>query len=392
MATPKKEVAARPDPPASSSLPNPPPSSSLWSLLNAVCLLSLAAIYSPLSQLKLSPVYGSIPSAQFHHLGTSILILLALTRRSLIARWIPERVSVYLQVLACWTPTVQSFLFKYSAQLGPTLGPVLTEALTYYPLVFLTAYSASGLLSSAGIDKYVHRSLGDTVLGLAAYGLFTVLESSAWRLLGWASSLSQYLTRTALQVILGATYFSISPSKLYLATFLPLLQTVIFDPHSTSPIATNYLNSTLQTHNWTLLDRGDSVTGYVSVLDNLDLQYRVLRCDHSLLGGEWLVTEQRIKEGIVVPEPIYAVFEMLEAVRLIQLPENTRKDDEKNALVMYVQPFYFCSMKAPSYPEHLALSNSPSADRASIDFLQNPNHYTTNNYAAASALVLHQKH
>ena len=50
------------------------------------------------------------------------------------------------------------------------------------------------------------------------------------------------------------------------------------------------------------------------------VQYRMMRCDHSLLGGEWLLTDRRRKsEGWEVSEPIYAVFELLEAVRLMEL-------------------------------------------------------------------------
>lgn len=316
------------------ALPEPRSPSSLRCFIHAITLLFLAAIYSPLSQLKLAPVYGSIPSAQFHHLGTHLIALLALTRPSSFKNWVPKRAPIYLQALACWIPTIQTFISKYSSSLGPTLGPVVTESLTFYPLLSITAYCASSLLVSAQIDKHVHRSLGGTLLGLSAYGLFTAFEASAWRILVWASTLSIYLTRTTFQLLVGVAYFSLSPSKLYIATFLPLLQTLLFDPHSTSPFATSLMNSSLQNQNWTLLERADSITGYVSVLENSVLQYRLLRCDHSLLGGEWLVNDERKKEGITVPEPIYAVFEMLEAIRLIELTGNTRFDHEKNALVM----------------------------------------------------------
>jgi hypothetical protein len=58
-----------------------------------------------------------------------------------------------------------------------------------------------------------------------------------------------------------------------------------------------------------------------------------MRCDHSLLGGEWLLTDERRKEGWVVDEPIYSVFEMLEAVRLIE-HEHTIPDEEAQALII----------------------------------------------------------
>ncbi|KAL1311580.1 hypothetical protein AAFC00_001697 [Neodothiora populina] len=308
--------------------------SSLRLFSRAVCLLTLGAFCSPLSQLKLAPVYGSIPSAQFHHLGTATLVLLALTRPSWIVRYIPDGAFRYLQLLPCWTGIIQTLLFTLSTRCGPTLGPVLTESLTFYPLVFLTALAASGLLLSAQIERYVHGSLKGTVLGLSAYGLFTLLESRAWHMVAWLVSSSEYFTRTTLQALVGFVYFVISPSKLYIASLVPLLYTVLLDPHSPAPYATANLQSSLQAQNWSLLERGDSVTGYVSVLENLNMQYRLMRCDHSILGGEWLITDQRKRDGIVVPEPIYAVFEMLEAVRLIKMPEDTKADAEKNALVI----------------------------------------------------------
>jgi hypothetical protein len=59
-----------------------------------------------------------------------------------------------------------------------------------------------------------------------------------------------------------------------------------------------------------------------------------MRCDHSLLGGEFLLTEERrSNEGWEVNEPIYAVFDMLEAVRLMEL-EHTIPDPEAKALVI----------------------------------------------------------
>lgn len=94
-----------------------------------------------------------------------------------------------------------------------------------------------------------------------------------------------------------------------------------------------YANLALQPHGWRILERGEGVTGYVSVLENMEMDYRVLRCDHSLLGGEWLLTEdRRVKEGWTKEEPVFGVFEMLEAVRLVEGVKRTNEDER--ALVM----------------------------------------------------------
>ncbi|KAI5286817.1 hypothetical protein KEM55_000174 [Ascosphaera atra] len=59
-----------------------------------------------------------------------------------------------------------------------------------------------------------------------------------------------------------------------------------------------------------------------------------MRCDQSLLGGEW--TNFANAEFPAIKEPTFAVFVMLEAVRLVK-PENNalkRLDEGKNALVI----------------------------------------------------------
>ena len=88
------------------------------------------------------------------------------------------------------------------------------------------------------------------------------------------------------------------------------------------------LNQTLQADNWALIERTESVTGYVSVLESIEKGFRVLRCDHSLLGGQWVMIQ-----GQKASEPIYGVFVMLEAVRLIETKEKPA-DKDAQALVM----------------------------------------------------------
>ena len=93
----------------------------------------------------------------------------------------------------------------------------------------------------------------------------------------------------------------------------------------------------LEREGYALLARQESVTGYISVLDNVKEGFRVMRCDHSLLGGEWLKQEA----GSILREPVYAIFVMLEAVRLVETVGMKRApakaDVNKNALVMYVE-------------------------------------------------------
>src|SRR5207248_10471274 len=106
--------------------------------------------------------------------------------------------------------------------------------------------------------------------------------------------------------------------------------------HMPLPYQTGFLNDTLAGSGYRILARQESVTGYVSVLENVERGFRVMRCDHSLLGGEWLKHPGAERENLV-GEPIYAVFAMLEAVRLVNVdvdePQKAKKQG-KNALVM----------------------------------------------------------
>jgi hypothetical protein len=80
---------------------------------------------------------------------------------------------------------------------------------------------------------------------------------------------------------------------------------------------------------WALIDRQESLTGYISIIESPEKGFRVMRCDHSLLGGEWLANTKRN----IIPEPIYGVFVMLEAVRLVEVKTSV-PDSEAKALVM----------------------------------------------------------
>ncbi|CAC9886761.1 spermine/spermidine synthase [Aureobasidium pullulans] len=302
----------------------------LW----ALCMLELAAIYSPLSQLTLAPVYGSIPSSVFHHEITAIIVLLALTRSSIFSRFMPAQVEYYIPILASSIPLIQTFLFKYSTKLGVDVGPILTEGLTYYPLLLLSTYSAARVLLDAKIDQYLHASMGSTILGLSTYGFFVLVRSKSAFLISQFFAYSATVTRVSLQCIIGALFTILSPSKLSLLAIPAMIHTTWFNPHFMSPHTDALANTTLQASQWNLLERAESNTGYISVLENLNAGYRVLRCDHSLLGGEWLITDERRRQGITTSEPIYSVFEILEAVRLVETPHSNTPDSEKSALVV----------------------------------------------------------
>ncbi|KAI4109107.1 MAG: hypothetical protein LQ339_001913 [Xanthoria mediterranea] len=115
-----------------------------------------------------------------------------------------------------------------------------------------------------------------------------------------------------------------------------MLHTFFFSVYSPFPHSNTHLNSTLHHLGYSLIARQESYTGYISVLDNNKDGFRVMRCDHSLLGGEWFPQpgyESQLRE------PVYAIFVMLEAVRLVQLVDDPGTKPEvqdrlKSALVI----------------------------------------------------------
>ncbi|KAL8948343.1 MAG: hypothetical protein Q9222_005464 [Ikaeria aurantiellina] len=132
--------------------------------------------------------------------------------------------------------------------------------------------------------------------------------------------IGEYITisKVALYYALASIHTLCFPSKYMLLVLVPLLHFALFSVHGPLPHADRLLNTTLHEHGYSLVARQQSNTGYISVLDNFKDGFRVMRCDHSLLGGEWFPQKGHTSN---FREPIYAIFVMLEAVRLME-PES----------------------------------------------------------------------
>jgi hypothetical protein len=99
---------------------------------------------------------------------------------------------------------------------------------------------------------------------------------------------------------------------------------------------------------YTYLARGESITGMISVVENSDKGFRVLKCDHSLLGGLWYgikyneLAAQGVPPGnldrrtLEEAESVYTAFLVQEAVRLIKRPDIEQREPEDKALIMYL--------------------------------------------------------
>ncbi len=299
-------------------------------LVSGIALLLILALYSPVMVLVLSPVYGSLPSHLFHNYGVAVFAGAGWFLKDQIQRRVGRLAAIILPVLAFWTPTVQYFLMQQSSKLGNPLGPVVTELFGYYPLVTLTVAVAGKQIQYA-----LHlESQGDLAVEhvplLGSYVVYSLGEYIARAILARAIGFTIVFSRAGLQFLIAVMYAIVIPSKLLVLAIPSLLFTVTSDVHLGG---IGGVNSALQKEGYSLLARQESSTGYISVLENHHDGFRVMRCDHSLLGGQW--TKAAPGYHLEVEDPIYAVFAMLEAVRLVE-PEQggSRVDAGSRALVM----------------------------------------------------------
>lgn len=295
--------------------------------LKTALILGLLGVASSVSQLNLSPVYGSIPSAVTHAPVIMAGCFVGWAFNLFLRDVLPLPASQLIPIISLNVPAIQYLAGGFSDRLGCWWGPLVTETLTLFPLAVFSAACVADQLEDADLSK-LPSFVAEAAPGLCSWSFFRLAERIANENLQALIGSAFWFTRVGLELVLASIYAVFSPSK-YLVLAIPaLLHTAVLNTHVMTPMATASLNSTLAAQNWTLLERKESLTGYISILENLGQGFRVMRCDHSLLGGEWV----RI-QGQKVSEPIYGVFVMLEAVRLIQR-ETPLADADAKALVV----------------------------------------------------------
>lgn len=275
-------------------------------------LVLLAALSAPLSQLNLSPVYGAIPAGLYHRYGVIASFLLAVGIRG----YLPKGISRWIATFSFWIPTFQFVLFQLSSSLGNPSGPLITELLTCYPLIISSVYLAIEYFDDLCYEG-AQTSTVNTVPAMGLFVLFTVLQRAAKSTIASFSGPGFLRSRVGLQLIIGMLYAMVIPKSLVWPAFPSVIITMVANPHCSLTKTTEVLNNTLALYDYTLLERQESITGYISVLEDNQKGFRVMRCDHSLLGGEWQVASPGAAAN-KVGDPIYSIFTMLEAVRLVQ--------------------------------------------------------------------------
>lgn len=299
----------------------------------ALQLILVAAIYSQISWLSLTPVYGSVPAGLYRSPAKMLAVTTGFLFRHQLRKILPSNFLKWLPAFAFWIPTIQFFLFKYSSSFGATLGPVVTEWVTAYPLLFFSLY-AVGL----HWDEVDFSGFGDNIAPLppvlATFVTFSIVGGAGGRFLLRNIGANFIFSRVGLQIFAAGAYALAIPGALVWPAVPSIAFNMIHNVHNPLQRTTTILNSTLRSHNFSMIARQESITGYISVLENHAAGYRVMRCDHSLLGGEWIVPTKGDTRTAEVHEPIFGIFAMLEAVRLVEADDGEvrRPDSESSAL------------------------------------------------------------
>ncbi len=332
-------------------------------LTTTLATLFLAAMSAEVSKLSLTPIYGSIPpmsSLNWLRGGLErdrrdVAIVITVSLANLLFSKHTLGFSKKFAIWGFFVPSIQSGLYSFSGRLGPLWGPCSTYLLTSVPLSCLSIVYLVNLIAEAfppalfaegaitrSMGVFCSTALGTVLLTSTLYHSLAQLKSYLEHTLPMSIMLRYgthaVFSRFGLQTVTAFMYvplgLSLERSKLVFAAIIPLLHLVSICPHVPFSYNTNVLNSTLQVKGYSLVARQESLTGYISVLDNVNEGYRVMRCDHSLLGGEYL----RKPWGSQYKEPVYTIFLTFEAVRLLQTKPSESQllatSEHKHALVM----------------------------------------------------------
>lgn len=333
----------------------------LTTLVRSAIVIGLFATIAELSQLHLAPVYGALTASTHREAlfgNWSQLPLLAFWL--FLCRNRPPRPS-RAAVLVCLRIPLQDVLLRLGVRrMSDIFAPAVIEICTVFPvMVDLALLVYNDLMSLQWHEALkIPRRWWILVVGILMGFCYMWIENYAKSyvpmICNTPASGGIGVSRAGLQLQIAAIMMLFisprQPRKFIIALMLSLAGIGIITAGTTVPFRLlnaitgtttyNAVNHELGKHGWKVLARAESTTGYISVLEDTNAQMRLMRCDHSILGGEWLLTDERkAKEGWTVPEPIFGVFEMLEAVRLVErnsVADSVELKQEKRALVMYV--------------------------------------------------------
>ncbi|KAK3807121.1 MAG: hypothetical protein JOS17DRAFT_766966 [Linnemannia elongata] len=273
-------------------------------------------------------------------------------------------------------------MFKHSGEFGPWRGPHLTQLVLAYPLLALLGFANTLACVLRSYERVHIRTwiscvliqVG-TILGLTlvvfqmapqgqncprvySSAILVVVISSLHKLLafihGEVALPDERLESSRRKPQTASSRASLAMSFIPLVLVLALTaQNVTRNPQCQASVvkAHNPVNS-----NYTILARNESVTGWISVVDENtsrrnDLHIRVMRAGHSLIGGMYAETGDSIFGSFYIPE----------AVRLI-------KNREKGHQEAVLQIGLGVGIASGSLIQHGLLVDVVEIDPAVVDY------------------------
>ena len=312
-----------------------------WKILALILLMPLC---STAVQLPLTPSHGSIPTMEYHQIAFQSCIVVYFAWRMIYTGRPLMSLSIQMAlipVLAAWIPVITHFLTPQARRLGPAYNAALIKAVTLLPL--------QGLILNV-VRESIERSFpqSDFIVGLGALGLYFGIDHvwSGYRV--YVLSLFYGLIRPYMMLLLSLVLIALLPSRWITWALVAFPHTLFYNPHSTFAPSFTHVHETsrelMLQQGFSLVTKTEGITGYLSVLENVQEGYLMMRCDHSILGGNWVAgvgswaggENPTLAVGRVA-EPIYAVFVMLEAVRLVKDAHDSTlpvSDEQAQALNM----------------------------------------------------------
>lgn len=321
-----------------------------------VLLIGVLGLVSYLSQIILSPVYGSVGTG-LHHYNVVFIISTATSFFTLLRFGnLPHRVWRAIALMLMSAPLLLPSLFQYSGTWGPVWGPIITQGVMTWPCVFLVSYEIARRAVQVVGKIEIQRSFSlPSFISLSIAIPLTVILNITERFLNtYFQPYNGVLwSRFSLLLFIGlfALVIDNAPSSssavewinllVIFAGVFPYVLIVLNRPHVATGVSPALLARLPK--EYTYLDRRESITGMITVVENSIAGYRVLKCDHSLLGGLWVavkrdeladknfVGEELEIRSVDEAESVYTAFLVQEAVRLVKRPKNAEK-----VLIMYV--------------------------------------------------------
>ncbi|KNC96868.1 uncharacterized protein SPPG_07700 [Spizellomyces punctatus DAOM BR117] len=342
-----------------------------------VLTLALTCLTAPLLFANVArfvaPIYGHFLASQYHfHAATASVLIGGVLGYFRVPKNARLPLSIGIASLLGLMIGYMRFSFDYSGTLGPTFGPLVSMAIVY-PVLGLQAAALVSRLPQKKMDSallvcgvlvgsFLNAKKVDTlarklvdvktcgIIDLAIYGWITLAFLDALDM--WprtvdvpspalqeeksnadskgekkgkkrTSGKQEEKKETGVQSTAplpasdGRSVMSKS-FNLILAIALPLLLRSSFD----GGLQCNLPSVKPEQHGkYSILARDESVTGYLSVIEDPNLHdgTRFLRCDHSLIGGAYLQHEM---------DSVFGSFYYLDFVRFV----DRKKDDTERAL------------------------------------------------------------